>query len=296
MDTLNLHLWAWDAGAPAASPAAYAAMVTDRVLQSLREGAEVVVLPEFTWLGLERFVTAPDRLAGVARLFWDDLWPELRERLALPGTAVVLGTVPFVEADGRLLNRAPILSEERVLAQDKIHLTPWEAAFAGGGPLRVWSFRGRRLAVLVCLDVEVPELAAALRVAAVDLLLIPSATESMLGVERIGRCAAARAVELGCHVAVCPLVGRAESELVDENLGRCAVYSPAQSPLLELPRSREGPLHTTGCHRFTALLDLAAITAVRALSDETAPALLRPQPIQVEIEPVPAPPPPATSV
>lgn len=287
MEILKLHLWTCDPGAPAATPAAYAGLVAERVLESWDAGAEVVAFPEFTWLGLERFVAGPDRVAEVARLFWDGLWPDLRRRLARPDRAVVLGTAPFLDAAGRLRNRAPILSEGRETWQDKLHLTPWESAFVGGDTLRVWPFRGHRLAVAVCLDVEVPELAVALRGVGVDLLLVPSATEDMLGVERVGRCAEARAVELGCPVAVCPLVGRAESVLVDENLGRCAVFSPSQTPMRGRDRRLLGEFRDTGFHRFEAVLDLTAVADIRGLSGETVPAMLRPGPIRLEIEPNP---------
>jgi predicted amidohydrolase len=89
-----------------------------------------------------------------------------------------------------------------MLYQDKLHLTPWESAFSPGDTLHLWHFAGLRIAVIICLDIEIPELSARLRDEEVDLILCPSATETVLGVERVDRCASARAVELGCHVAV----------------------------------------------------------------------------------------------
>ena len=281
MAKLNLDLWTFDVGAPAASPAEYAELVTYRVLQSWDEGADVVLFPEFTWMGLERFVEGPDKLSGVADVFWNGLWPKLRATLARSDRAVVLGTVPFLSGTGCLRNRAPIISDGVVSHQDKIHLTPWETAFAGGGPLRIWRFRGYRLAVLICLDVEIPELSAALRASRIDLMLVPSATESLAGVERVGRCADARAVELGCHVALCHLVGRVESVLVDENVGRLAVFSPSQSVFPAYQRSDIGEVIAEGFHRKSIALDMDAIARARALPAETNPALVRPAPIRI---------------
>jgi predicted amidohydrolase len=282
VDSLTLHLWTCDAGAAAAGTEDYAAQLGDRVRQSWDAGADLVVLPEFAWLGVERFMTSDDPIAGVGHWFWGDWWPRWLAAHSRPDKAVVLGTVPFVDEAGRKWNRAPILSSGRVLHQDKIHLTPWESAFAGGGPLRVWEFRGHRLAVLVCLDVEVPELAAALRGSAVDLLLVPSATETILGVERVNRCAAARAVELGCHVAVCPLLGNAASGLVDVNIGRLACYAPSQAAFAESARTTLDEVRTGGFHRLAATLDLAALRALRAATGETAPSLLTPCPPRLE--------------
>jgi predicted amidohydrolase len=165
--------------------------------------------------------------------------------------------------------------------QDKIHLTPWEDAFHGGGPLHVWTFKGLRVAVVVCLDIEIPEISAALRGRNVDLLLVPSATESLLGVERIGRCASARAVELGCHVGVCPLVGRADSELIDDNLGRLSLYSPSQSPFLAIDRQDESIVVNEGFHCRSFTLDMESIAKARSLTRETDPSKIRPGTIVV---------------
>lgn len=276
MDRLSLHLWTCDAGAAAAGPEDYAALITGRVRESWDAGADLVIFPEFCWLGLERFMTGPDRPAAVARWFWHHLWPDLTTGLARPGKAAVLGTVPWRGDCSRLRNRAPVILGDRVAYQDKLHLTPWEAAFEGGDRLLVWEFCGARVAVLVCLDVEIPELAAALRCAQPDLIIVPSATDNLLGVERINRCADARAVELGCMVAVCPLVGRADSSLVDENLGRLALYAPSQAAFAESERQLAGGLLTGGFHRLAAEIDLTAIRRCRSLTDETSPCRLQP--------------------
>lgn len=282
MARLNLDLWTFDVSAAADSPAAAAALITRRVEESWDAGADIVVFPEFSWLILERFVSGPDPLRKVASLFQNELWPEIRKTLARPGKAAVLGTVPFAMPDGRLRNRAPILCGHHELHQDKLHLTPWETAFSGGEALQVWSLAGHRIAVMICLDVEIPELAAALRGQGVDLLLIPSATESLLGVERIGRCASARAVELCCHTAVCHLVGRTDSELIDENLGQLAVFHPSQSPFQVQPRCLPGEILSGGFHRMSIQLDMAAPGAARSRPSETNPALVQATPIRIE--------------
>jgi predicted amidohydrolase len=194
----------------------------------------------------------------------------------------VLGSVPFVDEGGLVRNRCPIVSEGRQLHQDKIHLTPWESAFDGNGPIRIWDFRGLRVAVVICLDVEIPEISAALRGMDLDLMLIPSATESLLGVERVGRCADARAVELGCHVAICHLVGRMESELIDENIGRLAVFSPSQIAFLGVGRQTSTEVFAQGFRRMSASLDIAALRENRAAHAETDPSKIRPVVIRVE--------------
>ncbi len=283
METLKLDLRTFDVGAPAADPAAFTRLVTDRVIESWDSNADIVVFPEFMWMGLERFVSGSNKIRRVAELFWNQLWPGIAATLERPDKAAVLGTIPFIDGD-QVRNRAPILNNGRFLYQDKIHLTPWETAFSGGGPVRIWNFRGLSVAVVICLDVEIPEISAALRGSGLDLMLVPSATESLAGVERVGRCADARAVELGCHVGVCHLTGRTESELIDENLGRLAVFSPSQSAFPNTDRRMVTEVFESGFHRLTATLDIAALRRNRTNLEETDPSKIQPALIRIEFD------------
>jgi predicted amidohydrolase len=268
-----LHLRTFDVGARFESPAALADAIAARVESSWAAGADIVALPEFLWMTLEPFA-GRDPLRDVAALFWNSLWPAMIERLGKDGKFTLLGSVPMLMPDGTLRNRAPILSDGRPLHQDKLNLTPWERDFSAGETLHIIPFRGLRVAVAVCLDVEVPELATTLRGLDLDLLLVPSATESILGVERIGRCASARAVELGCLVGVCHLTGSMRSEWIDTNIGRTGFYAPSQSPFLDTPRTIESPVLDAGetCSAFS--LHAGALGEIRRLREETNPALL----------------------
>lgn len=281
MGQLKLDLWTCDVGAPAGSPVEFAELIISRILQSWDSGADIVVFPEFTWMGLERFVATEDKLAGVSLLFWDQLWPDLQARLSRPDKAVVLGTVPFAIGNGTFKNRAPILSEGSFLFQDKIHLTPWENRFEGGGPLRIWKFKNYKIATVICLDVEIPEISSALRGSSLDLMLVPSATENLMGVERVGRCADARSVEIGCHVGLCHLVGKSDSILVDENIGTLSAFSPSQSLFSGQRRQQAGQLITTGFHRKSVELDMLSLARIRTLKEETNPANVLSRAIQI---------------
>ncbi len=195
-------------------------------------------------------------------------------KLSRPDKAVVLGTVPCLMPDGTLRNRAPILCGGRVLFQDKLNLTPWEDVFSGGDAIHLWRFKGATFAVLVCLDIEVPELAVALRGRGVDAILVPSATESLMGLERIGRCASARSVELCCYVGVAHLTGTAQSELVDKNVGRAAWFTPSQAAFEEAERVLTTQTAWEGCERQRGGMDLRRLARSRSARAETNPALL----------------------
>lgn len=276
---MTLDILTFDPGYPCDSPTAYADEVVRVVEQSWESGADLVLLPEFTWMGLETFVTQspedPTIYHTLSRLFWQTLLPRLRARLDKPGKAVVLGTVPFVDGEThRLFNRAPVFNNGQLSHQDKLHLTPWEKVFSHGGILYLWEFQSFRIAIVICLDIEIPEISARLRGDGVDLILCPSATESILGVERVDRCASARAIELGCHVAVCHLTGKAESELIDVNVGRLAFYSPSQAAFRQAPRWIETEVFTEGQHQLRVVLEKRPLEVMRRMQVETNPSHL----------------------
>ncbi|MBN8418562.1 MAG: hypothetical protein J0L73_06595 [Verrucomicrobia bacterium] len=275
---IAIDLCTFDPGVAAKSPSAFAAVVVDCVEASWDNGADLVLLPEFTWVGLEPLVE-PRTLQRVAEVFWGEVLPALKSLLIRPGKAVVLGTVPFWDAERQeLRNRAPVLVEDRMLYQDKLHLTPWESEFSPGTELRVWEFAGLRFAVVICLDIEIPEISTRLRGAGVDVMLVPSATETVLGVERVDRCASARAVELGCVVGVCHLTGKAEAGLIDENVGRTAVYFPSQAAFRDDPRWSETEIYESGIHKQRLILDPKLLQVMRRMPLETNPSLLKKMP------------------
>jgi predicted amidohydrolase len=276
-ETLSLALRTFDPGLDVADIREYTLAVIRMIEAAWDEGAELVLLPEFTWMGLEPHVqrqVGSSTLAEVAEAFESQCLPLLKERLQHPGRAAVLGTVPSLTPEGGVRNRAWIVRDGGWLFQDKLHLTPWESGFEAGDVLRLWSFGGFRMAVIICLDIEVPELSVRLRDSSVDLILCPSATETLRGVERVNRCASARSVELGCHVAVSHLTGRAESGLIDVNIGRAAFYRPSQSAFKTLPFAEETETVSAGVTRLEVRVEKRPLDLMRRMTAETNPALL----------------------
>jgi len=276
MSNLVLDLVTFDPGSPPSHVEAYAGSVLQCVEQGWETGADLVLLPEFTWMGLEPLVAAGGQapLRSVAEVFWQQVLPRLLPRLNQAGKAAVLGTAPCLQPDGSITNRAFIVADGHLLFQDKLHMTPWEADFTPGSSMQLWAWRGWKVAVIICLDIEIPELSARLRDSGVDLILCPSATETVLGVERVNRCASARSVELGCYVGVSHLTGRAASELIDDNIGRAAFYRPSQAVFKDQPRHEETELVTAGSHRLRVSLNLRALETMRRMTKETNPAHL----------------------
>jgi predicted amidohydrolase len=88
---IAIELCTFDSRAAAKSPAAFAAVVVDCVESSWNNGADLVLLPEFSWVGLVPLVE-PRTLKRTAEVFWGEVLPALKSLLMRPGKAVVLGT------------------------------------------------------------------------------------------------------------------------------------------------------------------------------------------------------------
>lgn len=270
----------FDAGSRAENPREFAMGLASRIRVSAESGARVVLAPELLWLALAQFGETDS--GAVARLFWEEVWPDFAVNLP-EDCLVVAGTAPWrCKETGELRNRAVIVPAG---FQDKLHLTDWEApAFSPGRGVRLINHNGLRVAVLICLDIEVPEVAAALRGRDLDLILVPSATDSLCGFERVNRCASARAVELGCAVPVAHLTGKGPLEMIDENLGAVACYLPAQASFAGFCRAEMKPPEPVWSGEITRRfeIDLAALRAARKSLGETNPARLRPVAVEVE--------------
>ena len=265
---LSVHAWTFDLSCPGATTLdEAAAQLAACWRQSLDEGADVVLLPEYAWGGLWLF--EPDT-AKLSAEIWDRIWPEYAVEIP-SDKLVVAGSAPFVHPDGRTTNRALVSGHSGV---DKIHLTPFEAQdfHPAQTELPLFSVQGVKTAVLICLDIESAFLSAGvLAQQRPELILVPSATESILGVDRVNRCASARSVEHCAAVVVTHLTGETELDLLDRNQGWSALYLPAQSPLADQDRSQTSALHQHGTRLSRFSIDISAIRAARANPGETNP-------------------------
>jgi predicted amidohydrolase len=273
---VKVEAWTFDVGDAGKTIDAFAEEVMHRIETAWAGGVDIVLLPEYLWAALEPLL--PDKDAGmddIAKVVWVDLMPRLKQRLSRKGKHAVLGTAPYLDPSNRhLYNRAIIFSDGRLLHQDKLFLTPWEHEFRAGKELYVFEMSGLRVAVVICLDIEVPELSARLRGLNIDLLLVPSATETLYGSERVTRCASARAIELGCAVLVCPLVGKCDSSMVNVNLGKIAMYLPAQKAFEAFDRTEDTRLVHQGWHALRVEVPEAVIHEAHLRRKETNPSQL----------------------
>jgi len=152
--------------------AANAAMSLAAIRESVAAGADVVVLPELVTSGYV-FASQPEAEAvAVTRrhqIFVD--WANAA------GSAVVIGGFAEHANDGRLYNSAALVDSSGVRAvYRKTHLWDREKLFFTPGPdvPPVVQTRVGRIAVLVCYDLEFPELTRGVALAGADLMVVPT--------------------------------------------------------------------------------------------------------------------------
>jgi predicted amidohydrolase len=144
---------------------------------------------------------------------------------------IIAGSMPLIES-GRLFNVSCLCRRDsRVEVQYKLHPTPGEVAdwqMQGGQALRTFDTDFGRIGILICYDVEFPELPRLLAEQGIDMLFVPFWTDSKAGYLRVRLCAQARAVENECYVILAGSVGCVpEVACIDNQYAQSAVFSPS---------------------------------------------------------------------
>jgi predicted amidohydrolase/GNAT superfamily N-acetyltransferase len=194
---------------------------------------DVAVFPEFfnaPLMGLEQHQTSVDGIRFLAG-FTEQI-VEAVSRLAVSyNINVVAGSMPLIE-DEDLYNVAYLCRRDGTTeTQYKLHPTPHEKKdwiMQGGNSLRLFDTDFGRVGVLICYDVEFPELARLLSDQEMQILIVPFWTDTKNGYLRVRRCAQARAIENECYVAIAGSIGNLPKvDSVDIQYGQSAVFSPS---------------------------------------------------------------------
>ncbi len=145
---------------------------------------------------------------------------------------IVTGSVPEIREDGHLYNVCYLCRRDGTWdSQYKLHITPEEQAswgLTGGHELKVFDTDVGKVGILICYDVEFPELARLQSQRGMKILLVPFWTDTKNAYLRVRRCAQARAIENECYVAISGSVGNIPKvETMGIQYSRAAVFTPS---------------------------------------------------------------------
>ncbi|HHX81826.1 MAG TPA: GNAT family N-acetyltransferase [Pseudomonadaceae bacterium] len=162
---------------------------------------------------------------------------------------IVSGTTP-VRRQGKLFNVAHFHTPAgSVYSQDKLHITPAEREgwnIQPGEALRIFETPLGRLAIVICYDIEFPELTRILVEHGVDIILTPFATDERKSYLRVRYCAQARAVENMLYVVLSGNVGGlTHSPTMFLNYGQAAICTPSDFAFPNDGIAAEGVVNTS---------------------------------------------------
>lgn len=123
---------------------------------------------------------------------------------------IITGSMPEV-VNGDIYNVGYLCKRNgSVERYEKIHPTPGEVKYLGmkgGNQVKVFDTDCGKIGVLICYDVEFPELSRLMADQKMEILFVPFLTDSENGFSRVRFCAQARAIENECYVAIAGSVG-----------------------------------------------------------------------------------------
>jgi predicted amidohydrolase len=145
---------------------------------------------------------------------------------------IVTGSMPIINDKGSLQNVSYLCHRSgEVDEYRKIHITPNERetwGMVGGDKIRVFDTDCGKVGVVVCYDVEFPELIRLLADQGMNILFVPFLTDTQNGYMRVRNCAMARAVENECYVAIAGCVGNLPKvNNMDIQYAQSAVFTPS---------------------------------------------------------------------
>lgn len=160
----------------------------------------------------------------------DELVREFSKLAVSYNINIITGSMPEV-VDGALYNTGYLCRRDgSVESFEKLHITPDEEKFwgiKGGDKIQTYDTDCGKIGVLICYDVEFPELSRLLADEGMKILFVPFLTDTQNAYSRVRYCAQARAIENECYVAIAGSVGNLPNvHNMDIQYAQSMVFTP----------------------------------------------------------------------
>jgi len=195
--------------------------------------SDFALFPEFFNAPLMGLTDQVDQTRAVRFLagFTEQFRNEMSDMAVSYNINIITGSMPLIEND-RVYNVSYLCHRDgRVDEQRKIHITPHERrdwVIEGGDEFKVFETDAGRVAIMICYDIEFPELGRMAAEQEVDIICVPFWTDTKNGYLRVRHCAQARAIENECYVVITGSVGNLPKvENLDIQYAQSSVFSPS---------------------------------------------------------------------
>jgi predicted amidohydrolase len=147
----------------------------------------------------------------------------------------IIGGSHFTIEDDNLYNISYLFRRDGTIEkQYKIHITPSESRWWGvkpGSKVQVFDTDKGKIAILICYDIEFPELARIAVQKGANIIFVPFNTDERRAYLRVRYCAQARCVENQIYVAISGCVGNLPRvKNLDINYAQSAIFTPSDIP------------------------------------------------------------------
>ena len=144
---------------------------------------------------------------------------------------IITGSMPYLE-NGNLYNAGFLCKRDGTNEiYKKIHITPNEVfhwGITGGDIIQTFDTDCGKIGIIICYDVEFPELTRLMADEGMNILFVPFLTDTQNGYTRVKHCAQARAIENECYVAIAGCVGNLPKvNNMDIQYAQAAVFTPS---------------------------------------------------------------------
>lgn len=174
--------------------------------------SDFILFPEFfnaPLMAKYNHLSEPDAIRKLAE-YTEDIRDRFMQLAISYNVNIITGSMPLVR-DDKLFNVGYLCRRNGTYdVYEKIHVTPDEKkawGLSGSDMLKVYETDCGKIGVLICYDVEFPELARILADQGMKILFVPFLTDTQNGYSRVRYCARARAIENECFVAMAGSVG-----------------------------------------------------------------------------------------
>ncbi|HBI01313.1 MAG TPA: bifunctional GNAT family N-acetyltransferase/carbon-nitrogen hydrolase family protein [Flavobacterium sp.] len=144
---------------------------------------------------------------------------------------IITGSMPYLE-NGVLYNVGFLCKRDGTSEMyTKIHITPNESlhwGMKGGSQIKTFDTDCGKIGIMICYDVEFPELSRLMADEGMNILFVPFLTDTQNGYTRVKHCAQSRAIENECYVAIAGCVGNLPKvNNMDIQYAQSAVFTPS---------------------------------------------------------------------
>ncbi len=194
--------------------------------------SDFALFPEFfnaPLMAAYNHLSEPDAIRELSK-YTEEIKQEMAKLAISYNINIITGSMPEL-VDNNLYNVGYLCKRDGSIERfEKLHVTPDEKkvwALQGGQEVKTFNTDCGKIGILICYDIEFPELSRLLAEEGMEILLVPFLTDTQNGYSRVRNCAQARAIENECYVVIAGSVGNLPNvHNMDIQYAQSMVFTP----------------------------------------------------------------------